>query len=206
MARADLAPAQQKLQGRRVTVLSDVDNPLLGKNGATFVFGPQKGAPAARLAQLDADMASYAAVLETACRRTVAAQPGAGAAGGLGFALYCISDAQFVNGAGYIAGLLGLEERMRRCDMAICGEGRYDSQTESGKAPWLVAQLAKKYQKPLLVLAGAVGREPTGPHEAPVFCIQRGAVNIAQALADGEKNLRATARQLARLIALQKTP
>lgn len=173
VASIDLAPALQALDGARIVVLSDVENPLVGRRGALAVFGGQKGLPADDVEALhgyDGWMVGYGRLLDAAIAgaraqgllrtpegaRTfgsVLGVPGAGAAGGLGAALLALG-AELRSGVETVLDLIGFDERMRDVDLVITGEGNMDEQSAAGKAPVGVARRAKRYGKPVIAVVG----------------------------------------------------
>lgn len=173
VASVDLAPALQALDGARIVVLSDVENPLVGRRGALAVFGGQKGLPtddAEALHKCDSWMVGYGRLLDTAIAgaraqgllctpesaRTfgsVLGVPGAGAAGGLGAALLALG-AELCSGVETVLDLVGFDERVRDVDLVITGEGNMDEQSAAGKAPVGVARRAKRYGKPVVAVVG----------------------------------------------------
>lgn len=173
VASIDLAPALQALDGARIVVLSDVENPLVGRRGALAVFGGQKGLLADDVEALhgyDGWMVGYGRLLDAAIAgaraqgllrtpegaRTfgsVLGVPGAGAAGGLGAALLALG-AELRSGVETVLDLIGFDERMRDVDLVITGEGNMDEQSAAGKAPVGVARRAKRYGKPVIAVVG----------------------------------------------------
>ena len=173
VAGVDLAPALRVLGGARIVVLSDVENPLVGRRGALAVFGGQKGLPtddAQALRKYDSWMVGYGRLLDTAIvearaqgllrvpegARTfgsVLGVPGAGAAGGLGAALLALG-AELRSGVETVLDLVGFDGRMRDVDLVITGEGNMDEQSAAGKAPVGVARRAKRYGKPVVAVVG----------------------------------------------------
>lgn len=173
VANIDLAPALRALNGRRVVVLSDVENPLVGRRGALAVFGGQKGLPTddvEALGRYDSWMVGYGRLLDAAITgvraqgllrvpegvRTfgsVLGVPGAGAAGGLGAALLALG-AELRSGVETVLDLIGFDERVRDADLVITGEGNMDEQSAAGKAPVGVARRAKRYGKPVVAVVG----------------------------------------------------
>ena len=169
----DLAPALRALNGARVVVLSDVENPLVGRRGALAVFGGQKGLPtddAEALHKRDSWMVGYGRLLDAAIAgaraqgllrtpegaRTfgsVLGVPGAGAAGGLGAALLALG-AELRSGVETVLDLVGFDDRVRDVDLVITGEGNMDEQSAAGKAPVGVARRAKRYGKPVVAVVG----------------------------------------------------
>lgn len=173
VAGVDLTPALRVLGGARIVVLSDVENPLVGRRGALAVFGGQKGLPtddAEALRRYDSWMVGYGRLLDAAITgaraqgllrvpegaRTfgsVLGVPGAGAAGGLGAALLALG-AELRSGVETVLDLIGFDERVRDVDLVITGEGNMDEQSAAGKAPVGVARRAKRYGKPVVAVVG----------------------------------------------------
>ena len=137
----------------------DVKNPLLGKNGATRVFGPQKGATKNKIDALERTLARFADVVAEQFGFDYRNEPGAGAAGGLGFGLLSFCDAKVRPGFEIVAEAVGLETKMRDADLVITGEGSLDRQTLEGKTPAGVAQLARKLRKPVFAIVGRATEE-----------------------------------------------
>lgn len=172
-AGVDLVPAVRALDGVRVVVLSDVENPLVGRRGALAVFGGQKGLPtddARALSRYDSWMVGYGRLLDTATAEaraqgllrvsegartfgSVLGVPGAGAAGGLGAALLALG-AELRSGVETVLDLVGFDERVRDVDLVITGEGNMDEQSAAGKAPVGVARRAKRYGRPVAAVVG----------------------------------------------------
>lgn len=173
VASVDLAPALQALDGARIVVLSDVENPLVGRRGALAVFGGQKGLPTddvEALGRYDGWMVGYGRLLDTAIAEaraqgllrvpegartfgSVLGVPGAGAAGGLGAALLALG-AELRSGVETVLDLIGFDEHVRDVDLVITGEGNVDEQSAAGKAPVGVARRAKRYGKPVVAVVG----------------------------------------------------
>ena len=173
VAGVDLTPAMQALDGARIVVLSDVENPLVGRRGALAVFGGQKGLPTgdvAALSRYDGWMVGYGRLLDAAIAEaraqgllrvpegartfgSVLGVPGAGAAGGLGAALLTLG-AELRSGVETVLDLVGFDERVRDVDLVITGEGNMDEQSAAGKAPVGVARRAKRYGKPVVAVVG----------------------------------------------------
>jgi glycerate kinase len=167
IARVDGSRLDPRIPTTEITIMSDVSNPLCGTLGATAIFGPQKGVPTDEVAPVDATLARFAALAEAAVGRQVAERPGAGAAGGLGFALQLVGG-RFASGAEVVADLIGLDAALDGADWAIAGEGRSDTQTLLGKAPLVVARRAARAGVPVTLLSGAI--EPSAiPAIAPTF-------------------------------------
>ncbi len=147
----ELAPARDRLGGVELVAASDVDSPLTGLFGATKTFGPQKGIPDERLPAVDGLLEAYAAATD---RRTSLAK-GAGAAGGLGFALLALGASR-EPGIDVVAGAVRLAERAGAVDLVVTGEGSFDFSSRSGKVPYGVAMIAAEALRPCVALAGQV--------------------------------------------------
>lgn len=155
LAGADASALDPRLAECEITIMSDVNNPLCGPMGATAVFGPQKGVAAADINGIDRTIARYAAMVERATGRRCADRPGAGAAGGLGFALMQVGGSMR-SGAAVVADLIGLDDALAGADWAITGEGRSDAQTLLSKGPAVVADRARAAGVAVSLLSGAV--------------------------------------------------
>lgn len=141
-----------------VTVLSDVNNPLLGENGAARVYGPQKGADERMTEQLEANLAHWADVLEDHTGRNARTLEGTGAAGGLGFGLVVLLGGSIVSGAGTVMDVTGFNSAVQTADVVITGEGRVDRQTKHGKTPVAAARRAKELAPvPVVAVCGQRG-------------------------------------------------
>ncbi|MFN2508256.1 MAG: glycerate kinase [Chthoniobacterales bacterium] len=138
----------------RITAAADVRNPLLGERGATRMFASQKGATAPQIEMLEDALTRMAAVAARDLDADFRVTSGAGAAGGLGFGLMVFCGAQLRSGFDVVAEAVGLEAAVEQVDVVITGEGRLDAQTLEGKAPAGVAELARKYGKPVYAVAG----------------------------------------------------
>ena len=155
--RIDVQAAHPALKRIRFVGATDVTNPLCGSQGASAVYGPQKGADASAIEELDAALAHFASVIKRDLGVEVADRPGAGAAGGLGAGLIAFLGADLIRGAQVVAQAADLEGRMRLADLVITGEGRLDAQTAFGKTPQYVAEIAVEAGRPVVCLAGHLG-------------------------------------------------
>ena len=197
----DISGIDPRLAHCELIGMSDVDNPLTGSRGATFVFGPQKGVAQHDLRHLDSSLTAFASKIEDAFSRRCATLPGAGAAGGLGFAIMALGGT-LVSGAGMVADLLRLDSLFANADWVITGEGRTDEQTLSGKAPMIVAQRARNYGVPVTLLSGSVEVSAlalANEHFSSCFSLVPGPMSLERAIQDAETLLASQAEQLARL-------
>jgi glycerate kinase len=186
--------------GVRLVAAADVDNPLLGPHGAAAVFGPQKGADDAAVAELDAALARFADVLAAAFGVDVRDEPGAGAAGGLGAALLACG-AQRVSGAGLVRELVGLDAELDKAQLAVTGEGSFDWQSLRGKLITAVARGAADRGLPCLVLAGQVSvgrREAAAAGVDAAYGVAEHAGGVEASMADPAGTLAALAEHVAR--------
>ena len=186
-------------------VACDVDNPLCGVRGCSAVYGPQKGATPETVKIMDGWLGKYAQIAKSVFSNADPEYPGAGAAGGLGFAFMTFLRASLESGISIILSETGIEDHIKDADVVVTGEGRIDFQTAMGKAPIGVAKLAKKYGKRVIAFAGCVtedAEECTAHGIDAFFPIIRGIVTLDEALKreNAVKNLRAAAYQVFRLM------
>lgn len=186
-------------------VICDVVNPLCGKNGASHVFGPQKGANGRMAEALDQMLSHFSGVTEEYLGENHAEKPGAGAAGGMGFAFLAYLHAELKSGVEVILDTVISEEDLRWADVVVTGEGRFDAQTSMGKAPAGIAKQAKKYGCKVFVFAGSVAEEAMEQMPEYVdaaFSIQTAPVELKEAMRKdiAARNMRYTAEQVFRLL------
>ncbi|MBE6595807.1 MAG: glycerate kinase [Ruminococcaceae bacterium] len=190
----------------RFEVACDVKNPLCGATGCSAVYAPQKGATPEMIPVLDAAVAHFAAKTAAVLPNADADFPGAGAAGGLGFAFLAYLGAALVSGVELVMRETGLEALVREADVVVTGEGRLDGQSVMGKAPVGVATLAKRYGKPVVAFSGCVTPEATRCNDHGIdafFPILRAPCTLAEAMKteNAAANMTAAAEQAFRLIA-----
>ncbi|MHA6194944.1 glycerate kinase [Pseudomonas wadenswilerensis] len=202
VARLDASGLDPRLASVRLEVAADVDNPLCGANGASAIFGPQKGASPEQVELLDHALGHFADHCAQALGRDVRDFPGCGAAGGMGFAAKAFLDAQFRPGIEVVAELAGLEAAVQGADLVITGEGRFDAQTLRGKTPFGVARVAKRHGVPVVVLAGTLGdgyQELYGHGIDAAFAIASGPMTLQEACSNAAELLAARAGDIIRL-------
>ena len=190
-------------------VACDVKNVLCGKNGASAVYGPQKGATPEMVKDLDLWLENYAKLTKNIIPQADSDFPGAGAAGGMGFALLSYLNATLSSGIELVMKETNLEEHIKNADLVITGEGRLDGQSYMGKAPIGVASLAKKYQKPVIAFSGCVTDDAVICNEHGIdafFPIVRKPCTLHEAMDvdNAYRNLKDTAYQVLRLIKVYK--
>lgn len=202
LARIDASDLDPRLAEVQVEVAADVDNPLCGPNGASAIFGPQKGASPAQVQALDQALGHFADLCAQLLGDDVREFPGCGAAGGMGFAAKAFMGAQFRPGVEVVAELAGLDALVQGADLVITGEGRFDAQTLRGKTPMGVARVAKRHGVPVVVLAGTLGEgyQQLYAHGIDAaFALASGPMSLEQACAQAAQLLQARATDVARL-------
>lgn len=155
----DISKLDKRIQESTIKVACDVDNKLHGLEGATYVFGPQKGADSEMVKRLDKALVNFAQVVREFLEVDVSTIKGGGAAGGLGAAMVAFLDAELEKGVNIIIEQTQLHKAMENADLVITGEGMIDYQTKFGKTPYGVAQVAKALNIPVIALAGGIGKE-----------------------------------------------
>lgn len=205
VARIDVSGMNPLLKECHIQVACDVNNPLCGENGSTYVYGPQKGVTEDMKKTLDEAMAHFARVTSETLENDYMNTPGAGAAGGLGYAFLAYTGAALTPGIELILDAVELEEELSGADVVVTGEGRLDFQTAMGKAPVGVARLAKKYNAKVIAFAGSVTKEATACNKEGIdafFPILRSVCTLAEAMdpVAARNNMTATVEQVFRLL------
>lgn len=199
-------------------IACDVDNPLYGEKGCSYIFGPQKGATPEMVELMDGWMENYAKITEEyfADSKTQLGKfnydpnyPGCGAAGGLGFAFRTFLHGKLEPGISIVLEEIGIENQIKNADIVITGEGRLDGQTVMGKAPIGIARLAKKYGKPVLAFSGSVTEDAASCNEAGIdafFPILRQVTTLEEAMdpQTAQKNMESAVEQVFRVIRLKE--
>lgn len=208
VAHIDLSAVAKKLQKVHITLMSDVENPFFGPNGAAFVFGPQKGADAAMVRRLDDGLRRLSDVMEKDLGLSVALTPGAGSAGGLGGGGIAFLGGEMKSGIESVLDVLNFDRFLPGTDLVITGEGRVDSQSLQGKVISGLLRRTVPLGIPLLVIAGAIDQSAAAAYEKGVtamFSTDRRALGYQEVLADCEADYRATLEDVLRFArALEK--
>ena len=152
----DLSGINQKLEDANFTIISDVNNPLYGRNGATYVYSGQKGLDERNFAEVDKYITNFSKLVSEKIKNDFSNFEGCGAAGGLGFAFLSFCNSRIQGGSKFMIEYLDLEQKISEIDILITGEGKLDSQSYMGKAPIELAKIAKKYNKKVIFLAGSI--------------------------------------------------
>ena len=190
-------------------IACDVTNPLCGENGSTYIYGTQKGVTVELRDELDHAMGAYAQVVKAYNGTDYAKTPGAGAAGGLGFAFLSFLSGELLPGIELVLNAVEMDKAMEGADLVFTGEGRLDYQTAMGKAPVGIAKMAKKHGAKVIALAGAVIEGAQECNEQGIdayFPILRQVVTLDEAMdpATARKNMVETTEQVMRLVAAVK--
>ena len=190
--RIDMSDRNLLLKDTIIEVACDVGNPLFGKNGAAYIYAPQKGADEKMVKELDKGLLNFAEVIKKDLVLNVAELKGAGAAGGLGAGLVAFLNAKLKNGVDIVIEATGIENKMRDVDLVITGEGAFDRQTFFGKSPYGVAILAKKYKKPVITINGSVNvsRDEISERDKNLFSGNFSILNAAMNIENAIKNSR----------------
>ena len=206
----DISGLDKRLESCVINVACDVTNPLTGDNGASRIFGPQKGADEAMIVELDRNLAHFAQMIKKHLRIDVENAPGAGAAGGMGAALMAFLEADLRSGVEIVTEALNLEEHIHNCSLVVTGEGRMDSQSIRGKVPIGVAAVAKKYRKPVIGIAGSLACDVAVVHQHgidAVFSVLNSIGTLDEALKNAFENIYRASRDVAATVAIgMKTP
>jgi glycerate kinase len=205
LAHIDVAKLDPRVADSEFHIACDVSNPLVGPQGASAIFGPQKGATPAMVTQLDACLAHYAAIMALDLGQDVADMPGAGGGGGIAAGMVVFLGGRLRPGIEIIAEAVGLEQAVRDADLVITGEGRIDGQSVSGKTPVGVARIAKAHGKPVIAIGGGLARDAGAVHAHgidAVFAAVCRPCTVEEALAEARANLTAAARNVAQALRL----
>ena len=203
LERIDTRRLDPRLAECRIEVACDVTNPLTGEEGATAVFGPQKGATPDMVRQLDEALTHYGKIIERDLDKSVLTLKGGGAAGGMGAGLYAFCGAKLRPGIEIVTDALHLADIVADADLVITGEGRIDSQTVHGKVPVGVARVAKRYNLPVIGIAGSLTADVGVVHQHgldAVFSVIYSVCTLEQALENAAENVRMTARNVAAVL------
>ncbi|MEH8027181.1 glycerate kinase [Gallibacterium anatis] len=206
LSKIDLSALDPRLATRQIEVACDVDNPLCGERGASAVFGPQKGATAAMIKELDAALSLFSQKVKQQLNKDIANIAGAGAAGGMGAGLQLLPKCRLKSGVDIILEATHLSKVVADADLVITGEGRMDSQTVYGKTPVGVAKTAKRFHKPVIAIVGCLRADYEVVYDAgidAVFPIIRNLASLSDTLAQGRENLISTAQNVARTLKLK---
>ncbi|MGI6224849.1 MAG: glycerate kinase [Peptococcales bacterium] len=203
LERIELGGLDSRIKESIFKVACDVDNPLCGPKGASYVFGPQKGATSEMIQLLDSNLLHFAKVIHRDVGVSVQNEPGAGAAGGLGAGLMAFCQARLQRGIDLIIEATKLEGQIKGADLVITGEGQMDFQTAHGKTPYGVAQIAKKYDIPVIAIVGSIGygvEELYTKGIDSIFSIVEGPMTLEECMKNGSLLLERTTGRIIRTL------
>lgn len=208
LATIDTKDLSQEIKNCEIIVACDVNSPLLGKNGAATVFGPQKGASHKDVIKLERGLKKFSEIIFKDFKSDVANLPAGGAAGGISAGLFGVLNAKLVNGLEYLLDLTKFEKVLKESDLLITAEGKFDMQTIEGKGPFGVAQMAKNNNVPVIVFAGQVSEDinvkKIDAIEA-IFSISKGPNSLQEAILNTGDNLKYLAEQVGNIIHMAQT-
>jgi len=199
----DVAGLDARVRATKIQVACDVENPLYGKNGAAYVFGPQKGATPKMVAVLDRNLRHFGRVMKRDLKKDVSQMPGAGAAGGLGGGLVAFTGATLKRGIDIVLKTTDLEKYLNNADLVITGEGKIDFQTAFGKTPSGVARAAKKHRVPVVAIGGALDDDARNVFAHGIDGIASAAakdMSLEEAMRDSPQHLEDVAERVIRMI------
>ncbi|MCW3489454.1 glycerate kinase family protein [Dethiobacter alkaliphilus] len=202
LAHIDTSRINPLIKDAEILVACDVNNPLTGPTGASAIYGPQKGATAEMVAQLDESLKHYAQIILRDLNIAVEQIPGAGAAGGLGAGIMAFLGGSLRSGIDLVMDTVGFTEKLANCDLIITGEGKLDAQSAYGKVPVGVARKAKEKKVPVVVLAGSVETTAKALHQEGVtafFSICTGPMKLEQSISQTVALLEHTTEEVLRL-------
>lgn len=201
----DLSSLDSRLQNLKIEVACDVTNPLIGENGASKVFGPQKGATLEMVEVLDKNLTHYANIIKKTLGKDIANVPGGGAAGGLGAGLMAFLNAELKSGVELVIKFTELERKMQGADFVFTGEGSIDFQTICGKTPYGVSITAQKLNIPVIAFAGRIGKNIEELYKNginSIVGILPEVMDLDTALKTGTNNMERAAENVARILKL----
>lgn len=200
----DFSNMDERIKSKKFTILSDVQNPLCGKDGATFTYGGQKGIKEEDFVKIDKEMNRVALLMQNALNKKNIEKPMSGAAGGLGFAFMTIFNADFYNGIEKVLEMIDMESKIKNADLIITGEGKIDKQTYFGKAPIGISNLARKYDKYCFAVTGSNGLVNENYSDAfdYIFDLTNGPMTLEESMKNAEKLMEIQGRQIGKIIGL----
>jgi glycerate 2-kinase len=203
LASIDITAFDRRFSEAHIEVACDVNNPLCGPDGASAVFGPQKGATPEDVVRLDTALEQFANVIERDLGVDIRNAPGAGAAGGLGAGLMAFADAELKAGVDIVLDAVGLDSHLAGADLVITGEGQIDHSTIFNKSPVGVAARAARYGVPVIAIAGGLGEGYREVHEKgaeAMFTLVPGPMSLDEAIVDSEALLAGVAEEIMRAV------
>lgn len=205
LSKIDISGLDTRIKESYIEVACDVNNPLTGSNGASAIFGPQKGATPQMVEELDKCLSHFAQIVRKDLGKDIENVPGAGAAGGIGGAMLGFLDAKLLPGVDIVIEQTGLKKLVSNADLVITGEGRIDGQSIFGKAPVGVAKVAKEFGVPVIGIAGSLGSDVCVVREHginAVFSVVNSPCSLEDALLNAKENVLLTSKNIAETLKL----
>lgn len=199
----DFTKIDNNLKDARFLIACDVDNPMVGENGASYVYGPQKGADIQMVEKLDKALVKFSKVIKKVTGMDVSNIPGTGAAGGIGAAFLSFLNAKLMPGFEIVSEFHHLEEKIKESDLVITGEGKTDHQTKFGKVVSGVSKIAKRHNKPVICISGSYTEDATILYDygiTAIFSCIHQPDNLENIMKNAQKNLHLTALNVAKMI------
>ena len=203
----DISNIDPRIRKTKLVVASDVENPLCGKKGAAYVFGPQKGASPLMVKKLDANLKHFGNLIKRDLKINVMTLRGGGAAGGLGAGLVAFTGAKLKSGIDIVVNATGLSKHIKGADLVITGEGRVDFQTAFGKTPAGVAKAAKKHKVPTVAIGGSITDDARSVFEHGIDGLASACardMTLEEAIANSREHLANAAERVVRLVLIGK--
>ena len=203
----DISEIDSRIFESTIEVACDVTNPLTGPNGASAIFGPQKGASIEMVKILDDNLAYFSQITKRDLNKDLDKEPGAGAAGGMGYALKCFLNAKLLPGVDIVIEQTNLKELVKDTTLVITGEGRIDGQSIFGKVPVGIAKVALEFDIPVIAIAGSLGSDVSVVRDYginAVFSVVNTPCTLEDALKNASNNVFITAKNIAEIMKLTK--
>lgn len=201
IAKIDATQAKLLLQGCSVTAMCDIDNPMYGPSGAAYIFGPQKGADKAMVAELDQNLRDLSETIQKNLGMDVSLIPGAGSAGAMGAGIVAFFGGNLKSGIHTVLDIIQFDDMLENTDLIFTGEGKIDGQSLRGKVVIGIAERAKKKSVPVIAIVGAIGEDAEKSYDmgvSSIFSINRAAIDFEISRYQSKENLAATIDSLMR--------
>lgn len=207
IAYIDNSATEKFLKDCKITAMCDIDNPLCGKKGASYIFGPQKGANSEMVFELDKNLKHLSNIILKSLKKDVCNMPGAGAAGGMGAGIVAFLNGNLKSGIDTVLDFIEFEKLSKNTDIIFTGEGKIDSQSLRGKVVIGIAQRAKKQNIPVIAVVGTIGEGADGAYDmgvSSIFSINRQAVDFEKSKYCSAENLEKTMDSILRFYKIIK--
>jgi glycerate kinase len=204
----DCSQIDNRIENVEIVVACDVTNPLCGVEGASAIYGPQKGADKLMVELLDKNLSNFASKIKEQLGKDVSEIPGAGAAGGLGAGLLAFCNAEIQSGIDMVLSLVEFEKLLESADLVITGEGKIDGQSVKGKVPYGIGKIAKKFNVPVIAIVGTIGENSEKMHDygiKVIVSIAEGPITLMDAMDSADELIEKAAERVMRIIKIGQT-